>query len=88
MWWDSGIYPNRAHPVARESDFEILGVMEATLYISSDACVESAIHGLGHWKRDYPAEVCAVVDRLCSASATLSPGLTTYARAAREGMIQ
>jgi len=62
-------------------------VMRKALLLPNDACRESALHGLGHSKYDYPAEVKAIITSFL-ASKDLRPELRRYAEAAAEGMVQ
>ena len=48
MWWDVlPIYGKPEEPGRREFDLMCLEVMKLTLGLDSDACRESALHGLG-----------------------------------------
>jgi hypothetical protein len=62
--------------------------LERTLEIPHEACVEGALHGLGHWAIYYPDEVRGIVDRFLDRSPALSPELKEYALCAREGGVQ
>lgn len=62
-------------------------VMRKTLLLPNDACRESALHGLGHSKYDYPAEVATIITPFL-AQKGLRPELRRYAEAALEGMVQ
>lgn len=88
MWWDilpiSGMPedPSRAN-----LDDAILEVMEEALNIPSQACQESALHGLGHWASDYPERVRSAVAGYLAIRPVRSP-LREYALAAAEGRVQ
>lgn len=89
MWWD--IAPNFDMPDDSDTarlHAEIFGVMEHSLGLASDACRESALHGLGHWHANDPAKVEAAIDRFLARSAALRPELQSYARRARCGNVQ
>lgn len=58
MWWD--ILPRHGIPAQKfnsEIDQAILDLLSKILQQSNVACVESAVHGLGHWHAGYPDEV-------------------------------
>jgi hypothetical protein len=86
MWWDG--FPSLAlkgdplrtamHEVALES-------MRRTLALDSIACQEGALHGLGHWHRDHPAQVEQIVHAYLQS--THPDRLENYAKAARCGCV-
>ncbi|SPP97647.1 protein of unknown function [Bradyrhizobium vignae] len=53
-----------------------LQTMDRILQLKSIACQESALHGLGHWHRDYREKVSHIIDRFCEAH----PGSTRACR--------
>jgi hypothetical protein len=63
-----------------------LDAMEQTLRIDHVACQEGALHGLGHWATSYRARVRSIVDDYLRRPR--SSELTSYAKAARKGMVQ
>lgn len=90
MWWD--VFPWFGHP--KESQYAklddaILSVMEKTLLINHVACQEGALHGLGHWARDYPQRVAQTIDGFLNSSTkkTIPFKLAQYAALARWGYI-
>jgi len=88
MWWDE--FPSIAYP--DDPDFlelheAALGVMAATLKLNSSACQEAALHGLGHWQRQFPDRVTPIVDRFIAANPQLDPRLLAYAKSARCGCV-
>jgi hypothetical protein len=102
MWWDSPslVYANRDVP---EMVAAIIKVFHYTLGSSNEACVESALHGLGHSAYDLPDVVRPLIDHFLDETKdadlskpsrgnhdrrSVSPALRAYARAARSGMIQ
>ncbi len=89
MLWDLFPYPieeeNTAHEEISE---ECLRVMELALGLESDACRESALHGLGHWFYSYPEQVGRAIDRFLEAYPNARPELLAYARKARTGEVQ
>lgn len=62
--------------------------MERCLALTHQACLEGALHGLGHWQSIYPERVGAVVDRFLRERNDLRPELVCYARRARDGAVQ
>lgn len=89
MWWDllpfgaaSDDAPGR--PLVRTA----LAVMAEILAVDQIACQESALHGLGHWHRDCPGEVEAIVDGFLGTHADARAELLRYARSARSGCVQ
>ena len=88
MWWDIiPIGPQPNDPGRTDLDFEILGVMEATLQLDSIACQESALHGLGHWHYAYPKQVAEIVDAFLHSHVGLGAALRTYAASAYRGCV-
>ena len=76
--------PDAAH---KEIDEEFLKVMEFALGLNCDACVESALHGLGHWAVTCPEHVRLIIDRFLEMHPDGRPELLAYARRARTGEI-
>ena len=65
----------------------VIEVMEAALYLPNPACVESALHGLGH-RVHHDAEIVeAIINRFLSKLPGLRPELRQYAINARAGCI-
>jgi hypothetical protein len=88
MWWDE--FPCIALP--GDPNFHTLQqhalqAMERILALDSIACQESALHGLGHWQRQYPAEVRAIIDRFLDNPADRDARLVAYAKSARCGCV-
>ena len=89
MWWD--VFPWHGHPNEpqhAELDNAVLSVMEKILLIPHDACRESALHGLGHWKMSYPDRVTKTIDAFLIHNPDLRPELKDYALRARAGRVQ
>jgi hypothetical protein len=88
MWWD--VFPAWGDPddssESEERD-EYICVMERCLSLSHDACLEGALHGLGHWHLLLPERVEVIVDRFLE-TRVLRPELAEYARRARDGAVQ
>ncbi|MCX7426064.1 MAG: hypothetical protein NTW96_10650 [Planctomycetia bacterium] len=88
MWWD--LFPSHGNPEdpsRHEEDHAILKVMRSILDIPSEACRESALHGLGHWHLHYPEIVRQIVDEFLETTPEMSPPLWEYALAARMGEV-
>ena len=86
MWWD--IYPAHYTSSQNVEEHEILlGVMEKVLRMDSDACRESALHGLGHWQMGYPERVRATIDEFLARNQAIRPELKHYALQARQGQV-
>ncbi len=89
MWWDVAPLPATAGKIDnKEIDASCLGAMQKILTLDNDACRESALHGLGHAKLYYPAEVENIVSNFIAANPKIRKELMLYARSAREGMVQ
>ena len=88
MWWDIlPIIGQPDNPDQRALDQEILGVMESTLQLDAIPCQESALHGLGHWQRQYPRQVKRMIDTFLQNQNGLREDLRAYALAAHGGCI-
>jgi len=89
MWWDiAPLYG--AMQVENLADYNrtILSLFERILKLKSEACVESALHGLGHWHHYCSKEVERVVGEFLKERKDLSTRLRSYAKAARKGRVQ
>jgi hypothetical protein len=88
MWWD--VFPAWVDPSdeaeLNEGD-EYIAVMERCLSLSHEACLEGALHGLGHWQMNYPERVATIIDRFLRERPDLRPELVVYARRARVGAV-
>lgn len=88
MWWD--IFPTWGEPgdaTCKQIDEALLEVMRRCLALSSEACRESALHGLGHWHLHYPTQVEVILDQFLESSPHLEVELKAYAEAARAGQV-
>lgn len=88
MWWD--VFPCLA--LANDPNLSVLhnsalSAMERILHLDSIACQESALHGLGHWQREYSEKVTQIIDQFCETHSESDPRLLTYARSARCGCV-
>lgn len=87
MWWDLAAFS--PHGPWRLVD-GCLDVMQATLALRNDACRESALHGLGHFRSDgWPERRRrTIVERFLGEQGEgLRPELVAYARAALAGCV-
>ena len=91
MWWDMlHYYGNSEDPDCAEVGVACLEVMRMILELDSDACRESALHGLSHWQYAYPQHVQAIqasIDEFPDRHPGLRPELKAYARTARKGLV-
>ena len=88
MWFDEVLdrfSPERLERAQLEK--ELLLILRRVLDIPHNACRESALHGIGHWVRQYP-QLADMVDEFLSRAADLRPELVAYAKRARSGNIQ
>ena len=70
MWWDIlPIHGQPQDPARRAFDAAALEVMGEIANLSSIACQESALHGLGHWHYAYPETVEAIISQYSKPSA-------------------
>jgi len=89
MWWDSfPIAGAPDDPTRTEVDEAFLEVMDRLLDLPSEACQESALHGLGHWHLEYPKQVEAIIGSFLDRHPVLRSELKEYALDAREGLVQ
>ena len=88
MWWDLiPLYGDPNDPAHKDIDQAILEVMDSTLQLDSIACQESALHGLGHWQRQYPQQVTEIIDRFLNRHNALPGALRSYAMNAYRGCV-
>jgi hypothetical protein len=88
MFWD--IFPIQRRPdEPRHADLDdsLLTILTEILSMPSDACRESALHGLGHWHLSYPREVEQIIDSFIVLNPTIRPELRQYAGMARIGKV-
>ncbi len=87
MLWDVSPFDVMAASTAGMSD-ALVQTLDATLRLPNPACVESALHGLGHLPKAFRQRGTAVIDGWLAEKPDLRPELLNYARAARTGCIQ
>jgi hypothetical protein len=90
MWWDiipvAGFVRDRP-----ELDYAFFEVMEFQLTLDSDACRESALHGLNHYRccdDSYDGRVQNIIDTFLATTPNLRPELVRYAEGAKTSMWQ
>jgi hypothetical protein len=89
LWWD--VFPawgDPQDPSRSEEADEYIRVMERCLSLVHHACLEGALHGLGHWQLIFPERTEPIVDRFLRQRNDLRPELVLYARRARDGAVQ
>jgi hypothetical protein len=89
MWWDD--FPYHGHPKEPQYaklDDAVLSEIEKILLIPHVACQESALHGLGHWKLNYPKRVTKTIESFLARNPDLRPELKEYALRARSSRVQ
>lgn len=87
MLWDVSPFDVMAHRTKGGTD-ALIEVLTATLGLPNDACVESALHGLGHFPRSLRHRAGTVIDQWLAEKPAVRSELLDYARAARTGSIQ
>jgi hypothetical protein len=85
MLWD--VTPFFYWPGAGQDEVhaEIVKLLDEVLYLDNQACVESALHGLGHVHSHASEAVEDAIDRFLATRADVPPKLQAYAKAARTG---
>ena len=84
MWWDFDCWIAWPARLARNPlDSAFLASMRSILAIDHVACQESALHGLGHWRREHPEEVECIIDEFTKREPYLRKELREYADRAR-----
>ncbi len=86
MLWDIGGL-NLAFHVGDVAE-TALGVFEHALRETNPACIESVLHGLGHYQDQYPRRVAELLDKLRERHPDLPRELRRYWRAASVGYVQ
>ena len=86
LWWDLfPLRPDADSPDGLATDELVLGLLDRVLSLRSDACRESALHGLARWHVKYPERVQETIDRFIWAERGVRTPLRNYAYAARHG---
>lgn len=88
MWWDViPLYGAMDIPDRDRINDAVIGVFNAMASSHSPACLESVLHGLGHWHLYLPMYTEPIVDRIL-ARKDLTKDQRNYAKLARRGMVQ
>lgn len=85
MWWD--IFPTVPDRPEKRLTDALVDAMATILYLPSESCQESALHGLGHEQCRWPERVIEIIDGFLDEQKNLSPELKAYALRARDGGI-
>lgn len=85
MWWDSiPIYGGMDHPDCDRINDAILHVLEEVLKLKAESCLESVLHGLGHWHVYVPERTEPIARQFLSRT-DISSTLREYAERAAVG---
>jgi hypothetical protein len=88
MLWDvSPFYPKMDHPNCGDIVETVFSIFEETLSLESEACLESVLHGLGHWAIYLPDRVKTIVQSFLDNRKDISVELREYAESAKVGMV-
>lgn len=87
MWWDRFPGVVRIDRERDQIDRAIIATMAVILGLPSEACIQSALHGLGHWYDD-SGQTRAIIDDFLGRNPDLHPPLRQYALEARQGNVQ
>lgn len=89
MWWDVfPLYGGLAHPEIKQLTDSVLRVFRQSLTLRSEACLESTLHGCGHWQPYVPKQIKSMIDEFLKSRPKLRPLLRQYAQQAAEGLVQ
>lgn len=89
MWWDViPIVPEMGHPEQELINDVVIEVLQQILRIDSEACMESALHGLGHWQIFLPQRTEPIVLDFLKSRENISNDLRSYAKGALYGQVQ
>ena len=87
MWWDIAPIRPSSEGMDKITD-RLLQVFAKVLRRSrSEACLESVLHGLGHWSLYIPDQTVPLIERFYKGRTDISPELRAYAREAATGQI-
>jgi hypothetical protein len=89
MWWD--LFNGRGvtnSATSAEQAAQCLAVLDRSLTLSHPACLQGALHGLGHWQMYFPDRVRLIIDDFLRSRSGLRPELIAYARRAQKGAVE
>lgn len=85
MWWDViALHGGMDHPDRDRINDAVLHVFEQVLKLKSEACLESVLHGLGHWYDELPDHTESIIRQFMTRT-DISETLRSYAEDAAEG---
>lgn len=88
MWWDIiPLYGGMDHPDRDRINDAVLHIFEEVLKLDSEACLESVLHGLGHWGMYMNDRTRPIVEDFLK-RADISLELRRYAEYAATGCVQ
>jgi hypothetical protein len=88
MLWDViSLYGGMDHADGPRINDAVLALFERVLKLRAESCLESVLHGLGHWHLYVPDRTEPIVRRFLSRT-DISPALRHYAEQAATGMVQ
>jgi hypothetical protein len=88
MWWDViPLYGGMGHCDQEQINTAVLNIFEQVLKLKAESCLESVLHGLGHWHLYVPDRTESIVRRFL-ARTDISPELRNYAELAAVGGVQ
>lgn len=88
MWWDViPLYGDMDHSDRDRINDAVLHVFEQVLKLKAESCLESVLHGLGHWALYIPERTEPIVKRFLHRT-DISPALRRYAELAAVGGVQ
>lgn len=88
MLWDViSVYGGMDHADGPRINDAVLALFERVLKLRAESCLESVLHGLGHWHLYVPDRTEPIVRRFLSRT-DISPALRHYAEQAATGMVQ
>ncbi len=89
MWWDViPLYGGMKHADRDQIKDAVLHVFSKTLKLTSEACLESVLHGLSHWRMYAPDLTEPIVRTFLKSRPAISAALRRYAKHAAMGLVQ
>ena len=88
MWWDViPLYGGMDNDDGDRINEAVLNVFEQVLKLKAESCLESVLHGLGHWHAWIPERTEPIVRRFLTRT-DISPELREYAEHVAVGYVQ
>lgn len=85
MWWE--VISLHGGDEDRRINAAVLHVFQEVLKLKAESCLESVLHGLGHWHLWIPDQTAPVIRRFLERT-DISPELRIYAERAAIGAVQ